>query len=246
MGRLDNKVALVTGGARGMGATQAKVLSMEGAKVVFGDILDEEGRKVEEEVRGIGGDVTYLHLDVTSEKDWRSAIDLAETKYGRLNVLVNNAGIIIRKNIDETTEEVWDQVMDVNAKGVFWGVKLAIPAMRRAGGGSIINISSISGLIGRGTPAYNASKGAVRVMSKVIAIDHAKENIRCNSLHPGNVETPMSLSGSGTHADRVAQVPLGRTGTTEDVAYGVVYLASDESAYVTGIELVIDGGMTAI
>ena len=250
MGRLDDKVALISGGARAQGALETALFAKEGAKVVFGDVLDEEGKRVEEEIREKGGDVTYIHLDVTRESDWRKAIGLAETKYGRLEILVNNAGIIRRHSIEDTTEEDWDGVMAVNAKGVFLGTKCAIPAMRRAGGGSIVNISSVAGIRGRrlSSPAYSASKGAVWVFTKVTAVQHAKDKIRCNSVHPGPIDTPMFRSiteGPTALEERVGEIPLGRIGTSEDVAYGVLYLASDEASWITGIELVIDGGITA-
>jgi NAD(P)-dependent dehydrogenase (short-subunit alcohol dehydrogenase family) len=168
--------------------------------------------------------------------------------YGQLNVLVNNAGIYIRKRIEETTEDDLDQILAVNVKGVFLGTKQAIPAMRRAGGGSIINISSTAGLVGNpdGSPMYTATKGAVRLFTKATAVQHAQDNIRCNSVHPGPIETAMLQEAAGERLDAYRQrVPLGRMGTTEDIAYGVLYLASDESSFVTGSELVIDGGSTA-
>jgi cyclopentanol dehydrogenase len=250
MGRLDGKVALISGGARGQGAVETRLFVREGAKVVFGDILDADGRKVEAEIRDAGGEATYVHLDVTNEADWRNAVDTAVKRYGQLNVLVNNAGIIIRKRIEETTVEDWDRTMAVNVKGVFLGTKHAIPAMRRAGGGSIINISSIAGLVGStyGSAAYIASKGAVRLFTKATAIQHAKDGIRCNSVHPGPIDTPMiqeTLEDPDFLQERLRRIPLGRIGKPEDVAYGVLYLASDESSYVTGSELVIDGGITA-
>jgi NAD(P)-dependent dehydrogenase (short-subunit alcohol dehydrogenase family) len=248
MGRLDGKVALISGGARGQGATEAKLFTREGAKVVFGDILDDEGKKVEAEIRAAGGDAIYVHLDVTNEDSWRAAVDTAVRTYGKLNVLVNNAGIYIRKRIEETTEDDLDQILAVNVKGVFLGTKQAIPAMRRAGGGSIINISSTAGLVGnpRGSPIYTATKGAVRLFTKATAVQHAQDNIRCNSVHPGPIETVMlQEAAGGLFEEYRRRVPLGRFGTTEDIAYGVLYLASDESAYVTGSELVIDGGSTA-
>ncbi len=210
MGRLDGKIALISGGARGQGATEAQLFAREGAKVVFGDVLNDAGRQVEADIRAAGGEATYVHLDVTSEDDWREAVGTAVNRYGKLDILVNNAGIIRRFSIEETTREVWDEVMAVNSTGVFLGTKYAIPAMRRAGGGSIINISSISGII---------------------------------------ANTPMLQSG---HEDpevamrrRLSAIPLGRLGTTEDIAYGALYLASDESSFVTGAELVIDGGFIA-
>src|SRR5213080_533983 len=250
MGRLDGKVALISGGARGQGATEAQLFSREGAKVVLGDGLDEAGRHVEAAIRTAGGEATYVHLNVTSEADWRAAVDTAERRYGQLHVLVNNAGILIRKSIEETTEDDWDRIMAVNVKGVFLGTKYAIPAMRRAGGGSIINISSTAGLVGSpyGSSAYTATKGAVRLFTKATAVQHAKEHIRCNSVHPGPIETDMirdTLSDPVLRDERLNRVPLRRIGKPEDIAYGVLYLASDESSFVTGSELVIDGGSTA-
>jgi cyclopentanol dehydrogenase len=248
MGRLDGKVALISGGARGQGAAEAQLFAREGAKVVFGDILDAEGRQVEAGIRAAGGEATYVHLDVTNEASWRAAVDTAVSRYGALHVLVNNAGIYIRKRIEETTEDDLDQILAVNVKGVFLGVKHALPAMRRAGGGSIINISSTAGLVGNptGSPIYTTSKGAVRLFTKATAMQHARENIRCNSLHPGPIDTAMLDEVAGGRSEgMLGRVPLGRVGTVEDIAYGVLYLASDESSFVTGSELVIDGGMTA-
>jgi NAD(P)-dependent dehydrogenase (short-subunit alcohol dehydrogenase family) len=250
MGRLDGKVALISGGARGQGATEARMMAHEGAKVVFGDLLDAEGRQVEAALRAAGGDATYVHLDVTSEDSWRAAVETAERTYGKLNVLVNNAGIYIRKRIEETTEDDLEQIMAVNVKGVFLGVKHAIPAMRRAGGGSIINISSTAGLVGNpyGSPSYTATKGAVRLFTKSTALQHAQDNIRCNSVHPGPIDTAMldqAMGPASERQERLSRVPLGHVGRPEDIAYGVIYLASDESSFVTGSELVIDGGSTA-
>lgn len=248
MGRLDGKVAIISGGARGQGEVEAKLFAREGAKVVLGDVLDEAGKQVEAAIRQAGDEATYVHLDVTREADWQQAVATAVSTYGKLDVLVNNAGILRRDGIEETTKELWDTILAVNATGVFLGTKYAIPEMRQAGGGSIVNISSISGMVALGGPAYNASKGAVRVFTKVTAVHHAADNIRCNSIHPGPVRTPMTES---TYSDpemlarRLRDMPLGRLGTSEDIAYGVLYLASDEAAYVTGAELVIDGGYTA-
>jgi NAD(P)-dependent dehydrogenase (short-subunit alcohol dehydrogenase family) len=242
-------VALISGGARGQGAAEAKLFAREGAHVVLGDVLDEDGRHVEAEIRTAGGDATYVHLDVTSEDHWRAAVALAEHTYGRLNILVNNAGIVIRKSIEETTDDL-DRIVAVNLKGVFLGTKHAIPAMRRAGGGSIINISSTAGLVGSpyGSAAYTATKGGVRLLTKATAVQHATDHIRCNSVHPGPVETAMlqeALADPTTREERLRRVPLGRVGTVDDIAYGVLYLASDEASFVTGSELVIDGGSTA-
>ena len=250
MGRLDGKVAIISGGARGQGATEARMMAREGARVVFGDLLDDEGRQVEAEILEEGNDATYVHLDVTKEDDWSAAVDTAVHRYGRLDVLVNNAGILILKGLEDTSEEEWDRIMAINAKGVFLGTKHAIPAMRESGGGSIINISSTAGLVAslEGSPSYSATKGAVRLLTKSTAIQYAKDNIRCNSVHPGPIDTPMikdTLSDPARLERRMQRLPLKRVGTTEDIAFGVLYLASDESSFVTGSELVIDGGTTA-
>ena len=248
MGRLDGKVALISGGARGMGAAEARLFASEGAKVVFGDVRDELGAQVEAEIRELGGDASYIHLDVTQEDQWIVAVESAVSRYGGLNILVNNAGIVRRLSIEETTEEAWDEIMGVNAKGVFLGTKSSIPAMRSSGGGSIVNISSISGMVSIGPPAYVASKGAVRLFTKSTAIQYAKDNIRCNSVHPGPIDTDMRREGQdnpSANPTSLSQVPLGKVGSADDVAYGVLYLASDEASFVTGSELVIDGGYIA-
>jgi NAD(P)-dependent dehydrogenase (short-subunit alcohol dehydrogenase family) len=251
MGKLDGKVALISGGARGQGAAEAETFVKEGAKVVFGDIRDADGKKVEAAIRASGGEAVYVHLDVTSEADWKSAVETAAGRYGRLDILVNNAAIVIpRVPIEERTAAEWDQVMAVNAKGVFLGTKHAIPAMRRAGGGSIVNISSIAG-IGQSLhqePAYAASKGAIRIFTKVTAAQHAKDKIRCNSVHPGPVDTEMFHSAfpdKDGMARRLSRIPLGRMGTVAEIVAAVLYFASDDSAYTTGSELLIDGGAMA-
>ncbi|MEE9147290.1 MAG: glucose 1-dehydrogenase [Candidatus Tectomicrobia bacterium] len=251
MGKLDGKVALISGGARGQGAAEAHTFAREGAKVVFGDVRDEDGKQVEADIRAAGGDAVYVHLDVTNEADWRNAVQEAVSRYGKLDILVNNAGIVIpRVPIEERTEDEWDRVMAVNAKGVFLGTKHAIPAMRQAGGGSIVNISSIAG-IGQSLhqePAYAASKGAVRIFSKVTASQHAKDKIRCNSVHPGPVDTAMlhnAMPDPSVLDQRLGRVPLGRMAVVDEIVTGVLYLASDDSSYVTGSELVIDGGALA-
>ena len=250
MPRLDGKVAIISGGARGMGASEAKLFAREGAKVVFGDILDDEGRRVEAEIQETGGDALYVHLDVTREADWRAAVELATSKYGKLDILVNNAGIGGGGKIEDTSLEEWQRVMDVNAKGVFLGTKAAIPAMRAAGGGSVVNISSQLGIVAveSSSAQYIASKGAVRLFTKSTAVQYAKDGIRANSVHPGPIATPMtegSRSDPDSAAFMVSRIPLGRWAEPEEVAYGVLYLASDEASFVTGSELVIDGGWTA-
>ena len=247
--RLENKVALISGGARGMGAVEAKLFAEEGAKVIIGDILEEEGRKVEAEINEAGGECVFVSLDVRSEEAWQNAVNEAVSRYGKLDILVNNAGIYRAHNVEETTSDEWDQVMDINAKGVFLGTKHAIPAMRDAGGGSIVNISSVAGLVGsRATSAYNASKGAVRLLTKSTSIQYASDGIRANSVHPGTIETPMTegfLADPSMRQDRMDRTPIGRLGKPEDVAYGALFLASDEASFMTGSELVIDGGRTA-
>ena len=248
--RLEGKVALISGGARGQGAVEAKLFASEGAgSVVIGDILDDAGRQVEAEIAESGGNATYVHLDVTSESQWNDAVSAAVERYGKLDILVNNAGILIRAGVEDTTGEDWDRIMDINGKGVFLGTKAAIPAMREAGGGSIINISSIAGMQGSpGASAYSATKGAVRILTKSTAVQYAKEGIRCNSVHPGLIYTDMTRDTLDTpegEREWRSRVPMGHIGVAEDVAKGVLFLASDESSYMTGSELVIDGGITA-
>ena len=208
--------------------------------------MDEQGAQVEAEIREQGGDATYIHLDVTNQRDWERAVQIAESKYGKLDVLVNNAGIARRYSIEDTSEEMWDEVMAVNLKGVYFGIKCAVAAMRRAGGGSIVNISSVAALVARRYPAYTASKGAIRSLTKMVAVRYAKDGIRCNAVYPGPVDTPMFRIGAADAEKKsFTEVPLGRIGTSEDIVYGVLYLASDESSFVTGTDLVIDGGLTA-
>jgi NAD(P)-dependent dehydrogenase (short-subunit alcohol dehydrogenase family) len=248
--RLKGKVALISGGARGMGAVEARLFAKEGAKVAIGDILEDEGRKLEAEISATGGEALFVRLDVASEADWRQAVAATVQRFGKLDVLVNNAGISGRGRVEDTTVEEWDRVMQVNAKGVFLGTKVAIPAMRQAGGGSIINISSQLGLVGtdHSSPQYQASKGAVRLLTKATAMQYAQEGIRANSVHPGPIVTPMTEAARADperYKLMLSRIPLGCYGQPEDVAYGVLYLAADESRWVTGSELVIDGGWTA-
>jgi NAD(P)-dependent dehydrogenase (short-subunit alcohol dehydrogenase family) len=248
--RLAGKVAFISGGARGMGAAEARLFAREGARVAIGDVLADEGRQVVEEISETGGEALFVPLDVTSESQWQTAIAAVVNRFGKLDILVNNAGVGSHSMVEDTPAEEWDRVMDINAKGVFLGTKVAIPEMRRAGGGSIINISSQLGIVGvdNSSPQYQASKGAVRLLTKATAIQYASNGIRANSVHPGPIITPMT---EGTRADEqrhqvtLSRIPLGRYGEPEDVAYGVLFLASDESSFMTGSELVIDGGWTA-
>ena len=232
-----------------MGAVEARLFVKEGAKVAIADVLQDEGNSLEAEISNAGGDAFFVNLDVTSEKAWSRAIAEVVAKYGRLDILVNNAGIYRRGLVEDTTELEWDTVLDVNAKGVFLGTKFAIPAMRASGGGSIVNISSVAGIIGsKQSTAYNASKGAVRLLTKTTAIQYAQEGIRANSVHPGPIGTQMLdqvFPDQEMKENRMSEIPIGRMGTVDDVAYGVLFLASDESSYMTGSELVIDGGFTA-
>ena len=232
-----------------MGAAEARLFAKEGAQVGIADILEEQGRQLEAEIAETGEEALFIRLDVTSEANWDEVVSTLVGRFGRLDVLVNNAGIYQHGTVEETTVEGWDQVMDVNARGVFLGTKAALPAMRAAGGGSIVNISSVAGLQGgAGSTAYTASKGAVRLLTKATAVQYARDGIRANSVHPGLVDTDM-LAGvyldAETRRERVSHVPLGRIGDAQEVANGVLFLASDESSYMTGSELVIDGGMTA-
>ena len=246
--RLEGKVALISGGARGMGAVEARLFAKEGASVVIADILEDEGRRLEAEINEKGGNAAFVSLDVTSEDQWNDAVKSTVDRFGKIDILVNNAGIYESSRVESTTVESWDRVMSINAKGVFLGTKAAIPAMRDAGGGSIVNISSVAGLTGGAATAYNSSKGAVRLLTKATAIQYASDAIRGNSVHPGPIETDMLADvypNPGQRERRQSQIPLGRMGTAEDVANGVLFLSSDESSYMTGSELVIDGGWTA-
>jgi NAD(P)-dependent dehydrogenase (short-subunit alcohol dehydrogenase family) len=249
--RLQGKVALITGAAHGMGETEAKMFAKEGARVVVADVDEAAGQQVVAGIAEVGGEALFVHLDVTREADWRQAVDRTVATFGRLDILVNNAGISGSSGVDLLDTAAWDKVMEINAKGVFLGLKYAIPAMQQAGGGSIVNISSISGFVGQDYihMAYNASKGAVRLMTKSAAVQHAKDGIRVNSVHPG-VMPPMRTSRVTANANQrqrmLAQVPMGREGRREEVGYAVLFLASDEASYITGTEVVVDGGYLAL
>ena len=249
--RLQGKVSFISGGARGIGAAMARLFAENGASVAFGDILEEEGRQAEAQIRRTGAEVLFIPLDVASEESWHHAMAATVERFGKLDILVNNAGMRGPDGLEATTVDTWDAIMAVNAKGVFLGTKVAIPQMRKAGGGSIINISSDLGIVGsdNSSPAYQASKGAIRIFTKSAAIRHAKEGIRVNSVHPGPILTPYTervmAPGAPKRDSIISIIPMGRIGTAENVAYGVLYLASDESSFVTGSELIIDGGLTA-
>jgi NAD(P)-dependent dehydrogenase (short-subunit alcohol dehydrogenase family) len=248
--RLAGKVALISGAASGMGRSEATIFAGEGAKVVVGDVLEAEGRDVVDAIAKAGGQARFVKLDVTDEKSWQDAVATAVAAYGKLDILVNNAGISGTFDPDMLSVAAWDRLMNVNAKGVFLGMKYAAPAMQQAGGGAIVNISSISGFAGqdRVHMAYNASKGAVRIMTKSAAVQFGP-HIRVNSVHPG-ILPPMRTSKASAdpvwRERSVRHIPLKREGRVEEVAYAVLFLASDEASYITGTELVVDGGFLAV
>ena len=254
--RLEGKVALISGAAGGVegelmgfGGAAARLFAEEGAKVVLTDINEESGQKTAAQINEAGGDALFRRLDVTNEQEWMDAVRATISAYGRVDILVNNAGTGARSSVEDTTEEVWDIQMNIHAKSAFLGTKHVIPEMRKIGGGSIINVSSIYGLVGsESSTAYHAAKGAIRLFTKSAAIQYAKENIRVNSIHPGYALTPLTRRGyeNPEYFENIrSRVPIGRVGTADDIAYGMLYLASDESSFVTGSELVIDGGTTA-
>ena len=247
--RLEGKVAIVTAASNGMGAAEAKLLASEGARVVACDIQSAPGEEVVSEILAEGGEAEYVHCDVTSEKEWESVVEGTVSRYGALHVLVNNAGISSTSVEDNLSTESWEDIMNINATGVFLGTKTTAEVMKEQGSGSIVNISSIMGFVGGeyGHPAYHASKGAVRIFSKAMAVKYGPYGVRVNTVHPGFMP-PMTSSNhptSGSRARYVEQTPLRRTGEVIEVAYGVLFLASDEASFVTGTELVIDGGYIA-
>jgi NAD(P)-dependent dehydrogenase (short-subunit alcohol dehydrogenase family) len=244
--RLLNKVALITGAAQGIGAEIARRFHQEGALVFIGDVHDEEGNRIAAELE----QSVFLYLDVASEESWKAAMASVLAKAGRLDILVNNAGINIRKNIEEMPVDSLDSMLAVNVKGPFLGIKHALPIMRSAGGGTILNMSSICGLIGHKytNEAYTTTKGALTLLSKSIATRYAKDNIRCNSVHPSTVDTPLVkavLQDPARRAERFGEIPLGRLATTADVANAFVFLASDEASFINGVAFPVDGGLTA-
>ena len=252
MDRVKGKVAIVTGGASGIGEATAMLLAREGAKVAIVDIDAENGKKVADEIQKEGGIADFWQMNVANEKEVELVFTDIHEKYGQLHILVNNAGIPgYRKPPHETTSEEWDRVMDINLKGAFFCTKYAAPYMIESGSGSIINIASVYGIIACDTPVYDTSKGAMRSMTKSDAMVYAKSNIRVNSIHPGNIITPLfrtlveKIGGGLENTIKLlsAMCPMNRMGNPEEVANGVLYLASDESSYITAAELVIDGGM---
>lgn len=250
MKRTENKVVIVTGGALGIGRETCLLLAKEGAKVAVTDVLDNEGKELTNEINQSGGEAKFWHLDVADEKAVKNVYAEVVKKFKKIDALVNNAGIAgADKPTHELTEKEWDAVMNVNVKGVFFCTKHVIPYMQKSGGGSVVNLSSIYGLVGAADlPPYHASKGAVRLMSKTDALFYAKNNIRVNSVHPGFIWTPLVEALGKNNPEFRKQLdslhPIGHVGEAIDIAYGILYLVSDESKFVTGSELVIDGGYT--
>lgn len=243
MGRLNEKVAIITGGARGMGASHVRAFIKEGAKVMIADILEQEGKALANE---LGENVKFIKLDVTKRANWEEVVAETEKAFGPINVLVNNAGISMNRSIEETSEEDYRRILDINQVSVFLGMKSVIPSMKKGNGGSIVNISSINGLVG-GAIGYTDTKFAVRGMTKAAALELSRFGIRVNSVHPGVIETPMILQEDSKEAiqEFAKYIPSGRVAKPEEVSNLVVYLASDESSYSTGSEFVVDGGLTA-
>ena len=246
---VKGKTILITGAAGGLGSAMARKLGENGARVFILDMDERQGEQVASQLREEGIEAHFRRMDVTSEEDWAAAVDEAVKASGRVDVLVNNAGINIRKPVEEMTIEEWTTMMRVNSGSVFLGCKYAIPVMRKQGGGAIINTSSVCGLIGhKYTPeAYTASKGAVTMLTQAIASRYAKDGIRCNSIHPSTVDTPLVqvlFKDPARKAERLGEVPLGRLATAEDVANAVLYLASEEASFINGVALPVDGGVT--
>lgn len=250
--RLQNKVALITGASGGIGRETALLFAREGASVVCVDVNDNEGKRTVKLIKAAGGNAAYTHADVSKAAECAAMVRFAEKKFGKLHILFNNAGIMHHNddNAVTTEESIWDLTMNINAKGVFFGCKFGIPALRRAGGGSIINTASFVAVLGAATPqiAYTASKGAVLSMTRELAVIHARENIRVNALCPGPLRTELLMSYLNTEEKkqrRLVHIPMGRFGEAKEIAYAALYLASDESSFVTGTEFLVDGGITA-
>jgi len=252
MGRLDGKVALITGGASGMGMVASELFASEGAKVVLTDVADDAGEQVAEKIRTDGGEATYVHADVSSESDAKAMVAAAVSSYGGLSVLYNNAGVMLADDgsVHSTDESIWDTTLGINVKGVAHGCKYGIPAMIESGGGSVINVASFVAWMGAATSqtAYTASKGAVLAMTREMAVEYARKGVRCNALCPGPIETQLLLallSDEQKKQRRFVHIPMGRLGHAEELAKAALFLASDDSSYMTGASLVVDGGITA-
>jgi NAD(P)-dependent dehydrogenase (short-subunit alcohol dehydrogenase family) len=252
MGRLDGKVALITGGASGMGMIAARLFATEGARVVVADVADEPGETVAKEIGAEGTEAAYVHAYVSSEGDARAMVEAAVDRFGALHVLYNNAGVMLADDgsVHATDESIWDRTLAINVKGVAFGCKYGIPAMIDSGGGSIVNVASFVAWMGAATSqtAYTASKGAVLSMTREIAVEYARRGIRCNALCPGPIDTPLLaelLADADRRRRRFVHIPMGRLGQAEELAKAALFLASDDSSYMTGASLIVDGGITA-
>jgi len=249
MKRLQGKTTLISGAAKGMGAAEARIFAEEGAQVIVADVDDAGANAVVKDIENAGGRATAVHLDVSDAASWQNAIAEGNKAFGNINVLVNNAGILLMKPVQDTTEDDWDKIFSINTKGVFLGTKAVLKNMKAAGGGAIVNISSIYGLIGApSSAAYQATKGAVRLFTKSTAVDYAEFNIRVNSIHPGVIRTAMTkdlLGDSNGDKELLGTTIMQRAGQPEEVARAVLFLASDEASFMTGSEMVVDGGYTA-
>jgi NAD(P)-dependent dehydrogenase (short-subunit alcohol dehydrogenase family) len=250
--RLEGKVALITGGASGMGKVASSMFAAEGAKVVLTDVSDDAGEAVAAEITKAGGQAAFVHADISKEADAKAMVDAAVARFGRLDVLYNNAGIMMGTDgsVDTTEESVWDKTLAINVKGVAFGCKYGVPAMIASGGGSIINVASFVAWMGAATSqtAYTASKGAVLAMTREIAVEYARKGVRCNALCPGPIDTPLLaelLSDPARRQRRFVHIPMGRLGQAEELAKAALFLASDDSSYMTGASLIVDGGITA-
>jgi len=266
MSRLDGKVALLSGAARGIGGESARLMAQAGAKIVIGDVLDDRGRQTVAEINATGGAAEYVHLDVTKEDDWTAAVNTATSKFGKLDILVNNAGVFIGKGIEEISMDEWNKLVAVNMTGVFLGTKMCAQALREAAkssehGSAIVNLASIAGIVGSQLdPLYSMTKGGVTLFTKSTALEFGRKGyrIRCNSIHPGVIQTDMGEQTFVSRAQRMGSndtqamrqivtdtVPWGRLGVANDIAKGIVFLASDDAGYMNGAGLIVDGGMTA-
>jgi NAD(P)-dependent dehydrogenase (short-subunit alcohol dehydrogenase family) len=250
--RLDGKVALITGGASGMGRVASALFAREGAKVVLTDVADEAGEATAAEIRDAGGEAAYVHADVSREADAKAMVDAAVDRFGGLHVLYNNAGVMLPEDgsVDTTDERIWDITLGVNVKGVAFGCKYGVPAMIASGGGSIVNVASFVAWMGAATSqtAYTTSKGAVLAMTREIAVEYARRGVRCNALCPGPIETPLLmqlLSDDAKRQRRFVHIPMGRLGQAEEIARAALFLAGDDSSFMTGASLIVDGGITA-
>jgi NAD(P)-dependent dehydrogenase (short-subunit alcohol dehydrogenase family) len=248
--RLHGKVAIVSGGARGIGASEARMLVAQGAKVVIGDLLDDLGNALAQDLNAAQKEsrTIYLHLDATRALDWEQAVNIAERDFGRLDILINNAGVHGRQGLEETTLQEWQRVIDNDLTTAWLGMKACIPAFRRAGGGAVVNTSSVYGLIASGkATAYHAAKGGVLMLSRAAAVEYALENIRVNSIHPGLIETPMTATLPLDWKERLRDLtPMKRMASADEVARAALFLVSDDASFITGAQLVVDGGLTAV